>query len=56
MKKSRIFTSLLLTIGYLTKSEKYYYPPELKHTLNDLLTEKTSDRELSLTFRSKSKK
>ena len=44
------------TIGYLTKSEKYYYPPELKHTLNDLLTEKTSDRELSLTFRSKSKK
>lgn len=44
------------TIGYLTKSEKYYYPPELKQALNDLLTEKTSDRELSLTFRSKSKK
>ncbi|OTG62602.1 hypothetical protein B9T29_07455 [Acinetobacter sp. ANC 3903] len=43
-------------IGYLTKSEKYYDPPELKQTLKSLLVNKTSDRDSSLTFKSKSRK
>lgn len=43
-------------IGYLTKSEKYYDPPELKQTLKSLLVNKTSDRDISLTFKSKSRK
>lgn len=43
-------------VGYITKSEKFYYPVELKNLLNSLKTEKVSERELSLTFRSKSKK
>ena len=43
-------------VGYLTKSEKYYCPPDLRQALNLLSPSKTSEREQSLTFRSKLKK
>lgn len=45
-------------IGYITKSEKYYCPKELRKMLNDMIhkDEKSiKNRELSLTFRAHSK-
>lgn len=44
------------TIGYLTKSEKYYNPPEIRQRLNDLSQSKESSRETSIVFKSKIRK
>lgn len=46
-------------IGYLTKIEKYYCPPEIRQSLKNMLNQTNdyvTDRELSLTFRGHGKK